>query len=101
MDIKCCDGGVVLSVKVVPGSSKTAVVGELNGMLKVKLSAPPERGKANQCLIEFLAKRLDVKKNTISIVSGHTNPVKRVQIAGVAIEDVLNKIAPLLGELTE
>jgi len=101
VDIKCCDGGVVLSVKVVPGSSKTAVVGELNGMLKVKLSAPPERGKANQCLIEFLAKRLDVKKNTISIVSGHTNPVKRVQIAGVAIEDVLNKIAPLLGELTE
>ena len=48
MDIKCCDGGVVLSVKVVPGSSKTAVVGELNGMLKVKLSAPPERGKANR-----------------------------------------------------
>lgn len=101
MDIKCCDGGVVLSVKVVPGSSKTAVVGELNGMLKVKLSAPPERGKANQCLIEFLAKRLDVKKNAVSIVSGHTNPVKRVQIAGVAIENVLNKIAPSSSGLTE
>ena len=56
------NGSVVFKVKAVPGSSRTAVGGLLDGMLKVKIAAPPEKGKANQCLIEFLAKKLGVKK---------------------------------------
>ena len=68
--ITTIDGGVVFAVKVVPASSRTNIYGLLDGMLKVKISAPPEKGKANQCLIDFLAKQLTVKKKAVSIISG-------------------------------
>ena len=97
LDIRQSDGGVVLAVKVVPAGSKTAIAGELNGMLKIKISAPPEKGKANKCLIDFLAERLGVRKNAVSIVSGATSPVKKVLIADLTVEDVLGKLAPSLG----
>jgi len=81
---------VVFSVKVVPRSSRTAIAGILNGMLKVKLSAAPEKGKANQALVEFLADTLGIKKNAIKITSGQTSPVKTIEIAGLSAEALLN-----------
>jgi uncharacterized protein (TIGR00251 family) len=86
------DVGVVFSAKVVPGSSKTAVCGLLDGMIKFKVSAPPQKGKANQSLIEFLAERLGVKKNAVSIISGQTGPVKHVKVQGVSRETLLEKL---------
>jgi len=78
--------------KIVPGSSRTTVVGLLDEMLKVKVAAPPEKGKANQCLIAFLAKQLGVKKKAISIVAGQTSPVKHVQIVGISPSTLLEKL---------
>ena len=95
LDVTESDGQVTLTVKVVPGSSRTKIVGQLDGMLKVKIMAAPEKGKANQCLIEFLAKELGIKKNTVEIVSGQTSPVKQVRISGVCIQDILNLLADL------
>jgi uncharacterized protein (TIGR00251 family) len=92
VDITESKDGVVLMVKVVPGASRTAIAGELDGMVKIKVSAAPEKGKANQCLVEFLAGRLGVKKKSVSIVSGHTSPIKKVQICGVTAEDVLSEL---------
>jgi uncharacterized protein (TIGR00251 family) len=84
-------GGVVFTVKVVPGSS-TAVCGLLDEMVKIKVSAAPEKGKANKCLLDFLAKQLGVKKNAVKIVSGKSNPVKGVQVLGISVEQLLNKL---------
>ena len=81
--IRDIDGGVVFTAKVVPGSSRTAFCGVLDGMIKIKVAVVPEKGKANKCLIAFLAKQLGVKKNSVTIVSGAGNPVKQVRIAGV------------------
>jgi uncharacterized protein (TIGR00251 family) len=78
--------------KIVPGSSKTAICGLLDGMIKFKVSVPPQKGKANQFLIEFLAKRLGVKKNAVSIISGLTSPVKQVQVLGMSGERLLEKL---------
>lgn len=78
--------GIAFKAKIVPGSSKTAFVGILDGMIKVKVSAAPEKGKANKCLIDFIAKKLGIKKKDISIVSGATNPVKQIQIDGISKE---------------
>jgi uncharacterized protein (TIGR00251 family) len=75
--------GVDIRVKVVPGSSKTQISGILGEMLKIKIAAPPEKGKANQSLIAFLAKKLGVRKNDIEIVTGKTNPVKILRISGI------------------
>ena len=90
--IENIDGGVVFMAKIVPASSKTALAGVLGDMLKVKVSSPPEKGKANKCLIEFLAELLSVKKNDISILSGQSNPVKQVQVLGVSCETLLEKL---------
>lgn len=84
--------GVVFSAKIVPGSSRTAVSGVLDGMLKIKVAAAPEKGKANQCLVEHLAKRLGVKKNCIAIVSGKTSPVKTIEIREISAETVLETL---------
>jgi uncharacterized protein (TIGR00251 family) len=86
------DGAVIFSVKVVPRSSRTAIAGVLGGMLKIKLAAAPEKGKANQSLVEFLADTLDVKKNTIKITSGLTSPIKTIAITGVSTESLLDKL---------
>ena len=86
------DGGVVFTAKVVPGSSKTAVCGLLGEMVKIKVAAPAEKGKANQGLIEFLAKKLGVKKGAISIIAGQANPIKQMQVLGVSSDSLIQKL---------
>ena len=87
------DEGIILVAKIVPGSSgSTRICGLLDGMLKVKVAAPPEKGKANQCLLKFLAKELDLKKNAVSILSGKTSPVKQVRILGISTQTLLKKL---------
>jgi uncharacterized protein (TIGR00251 family) len=92
LTIENIEGGVVFLTKIVPGSSRTYVCGLLDGMLKIKISAPPEKGKANQRLLEFLAKQLGVKKSAISIISGQTNPIKQVQVLGVSVDNLIEKL---------
>ncbi len=84
--------GIEIVVKVVPGSSKTAIAGALGDMLKVKVAAAPEKGKANECLCGFLADILGVKKNSVSVVSGLTSPVKTVSIAAISRDDFFSKV---------
>jgi uncharacterized protein (TIGR00251 family) len=86
------NGGVVFGIKVIPGSSKTAVSGLLNGKLKVKVAAAPERGKANQDMVNLLAKQLGIKKKHINITSGQTSPVKFVKVSGISPEKLLEKL---------
>ena len=90
--VRKVDEGVVFVVKVVPGSSRTAVCGLLDGMIKIKVSAAPEKGKANKCLVEFLAKQLGVKKNAVRIISGQTNPVKQIEVSGISVDTLLEKL---------
>ena len=92
LKIQEIDGGVVFSAKVVPGSSRTALSGLFDGMLKIKVSAAPEKGKANECLIEFLAKQLGVKGKHVSIISGQRSPVKQIQISGVSSDVLLQRL---------
>ncbi len=84
--------GVVFTAKIVPGSSRTTVAGALGNMIKIRVAAAPEKGKANECLIAYLARQLGVKKNAIEILSGHTNPVKQVRVAGVSAAKLLDAL---------
>jgi uncharacterized protein (TIGR00251 family) len=92
LTVENIEGGVVFWTKIVPGSSRTCICSLLNGMLKIKISAQPEKGKANQRLLEFLAKQLGVKKSAISIISGQTNPVKQIQALGISADALLKKL---------
>src|SRR5210317_2068600 len=85
--------GAVFTAKIVPGSSgPTRICGLLDKMLKVKVSAAPEKGKANQCLLKFLAQELGVRKNSIGIICGQTSPVKQVKVSGVSADTLLKKL---------
>jgi hypothetical protein len=85
--------GVHLTVKVVPGSSRTEITGIYDGMLKIKVAAPPEKGKANKALLEFLAKQLGIRKNALRITSGQTSAVKQVWLEGTT-EKEIEKLYP-------
>jgi uncharacterized protein (TIGR00251 family) len=78
--------GIELTVKVVPGASRTKVAGVWGNALKLAVAAPPEGGKANAAVTELLAKTLGVKKGAVEIVSGHGQPVKRVAVTGITVE---------------
>ena len=92
LKIEKIEGGVVLTIKVVPGSSRTCIAGNLGGMLKIKIAAPAEKGKANKSLIDFLAETLGVRKNDVRILSGQTNPVKRIKFLGVTAEQLMSRL---------
>lgn len=78
--------GIELSVKVVPGASRTAVAGRWGNALKVAVAAPAEGGKANAAVIKLLAKLFGVKKGDIELTSGHTRPLKRLSIRGLTAD---------------
>lgn len=70
----------IFMVKVVPGSSQNEVVGCEGEILKVRIKAQPDRGKANAELIRFLAKHFNVNTSQVEILSGFTSRLKRVKI---------------------
>ena len=74
-------GAVQITVKVVPRSSRTEAVGKLReDVYKIRVAAPPAKGKANAALCEFLARDLGVPKGNVTIESGHASTLKRVRI---------------------
>ena len=88
-----CRGMATLSIKVVPGSSRNRVVGRLGDALKVQVAAAPERGKANQAVVELLAETLGIKANQIEVIAGHAQPRKTLRIAGLEQAQVDAKLA--------
>ena len=70
-----------IQVKVTPKSPKTEFIEEMaDGTLKIRIAAPPERGKANTELIRFLAKKFNCPKDEISIISGQTSTKKLISL---------------------
>ena len=84
-----------LSVRIQPRSSKNDVTVMEDGSLKIRLTAPPVDGAANEALIKFLASELGIAKSQIEIVSGHTAKNKIIRISGIDQEEVRQV---LLGE---
>ena len=76
------DGGIVFDVRVIPRASRSAIVGEHAGALKVKLTSPPIDGAANTELIGLISKRLRIPKADVEIVKGTRSKTKRVSLAG-------------------
>jgi len=80
---------VIVEVKVTPRASTTEVVGWEGDRLRVRVAAPPEKGKANQELIRFLRKRL---KRRVELISGETSRIKRVEIEGIELAELRGRL---------
>jgi uncharacterized protein len=75
--------GIVIDVKVDPRSSKKEIAGVSEGHLKVRLTAPPVGGAANEQLIEVLSDHFGIRKSDVIILRGEKSRYKRVKLAGV------------------
>ena len=71
-----------------PGSSRNQIVGWLGDALKIKVTAPPEKGQANEAVIKLLAETLGISTDDIEVVSGHSSPSKIVAITGMDDEAI-------------
>jgi uncharacterized protein len=86
--IKEIPAGVLLKLKVLPRSSRCELVGRHGDALKIKVTAPPLEGRANEEIIEFLAEALGIKKGRLTIVNGHKSQHKTVAITGCNRQDL-------------
>lgn len=82
----------VLKIKVQPGAKKNEIAGKWLDMLKIKISAQPESGKANYALREFLADKLSVPKCMIEIKRGFTSREKVVEVKGLTEKELLGRL---------
>ncbi|BCB97210.1 UPF0235 protein [Dissulfurispira thermophila] len=80
--------GIIIQVKVTPRSSKREIAGVEGNIIRIKLTAPPVGGAANEQLIELLSKTLSIKKGNIEIVKGDSSRCKIIKIKGLS-EEVL------------
>lgn len=86
--------GIVLSIKVVPGSSRTRLAGLLGDALKINIAAAPEKGKANKELVRFLADFFERPKSAISVISGKHNVRKEILINQIDLQTLQTKLQP-------
>lgn len=82
-----------LTLRVAPGARRSAVVGRHGAGWKVRVSAPPEDGRANDALRRLLAKTLALPVQAVSVVSGHGSRDKQVRLAGIAPEETERRLA--------
>ncbi|MEO6588354.1 MAG: DUF167 domain-containing protein, partial [Pyrinomonadaceae bacterium] len=82
-------GAIVFNVKVVPRSSKSEIVGEHGGALKIKIKSPPVDGAANAELVKLLSKTFGVSKSEIEIIGGQTSKNKLIKFQNISAADFI------------
>lgn len=82
-----------LPIKVVPGASRDGIAGWLGDSLKIRVSAPAERGKANAAAERILAAALGVRPECVRVVAGRTSARKAVEISGLSESEVLRRLS--------
>jgi uncharacterized protein len=87
-----------LPIKVVPGSSRDCIAGWLGDILKIRVRAPAEHGKANASVEEIVAKALGVPKECARILAGKASPRKVVEISGLSEGEVRCRLSKALAK---
>jgi uncharacterized protein (TIGR00251 family) len=88
--------GVRLRIRAAPRAKRTEIMGVQGGMIRIRLSAPPNNGAANEELIDFLARTLSVSRSAIQLRSGHASRSKVLQVTGVTSAEVEARLTRLL-----
>lgn len=98
LEIESHPTGMVLPVWARAGGRRNEIQGVQNGALKVSVTQAPERGKANQAILELLCNGLDLRKSQLELLSGATSSQKRFLIRGLEAAELLRKIAAVTAE---
>ncbi len=84
--------GVVIKVKLLPRSSRNHIAGKKEDRYRIKVTAPPVDGKANEALIKLLANKLGIPGRDIEILSGHTSRLKTIRIRDLSPGDISDRL---------
>lgn len=87
--------GAILPVRAHAGSRKNGILGQREGLLRIAVTAAPEKGKANRAIVDVLSKALGVAKSSIELVAGETATKKRFLISGVSVDELRAKLESL------
>lgn len=90
---------MILAVRVIPRSPRSAITGRRGDAIVVRLAAPPVEGAANDALIEYLARVFDRPKRDVSILSGDKSRDKRVRIDGLSDAQAADRLSAILKDL--
>jgi uncharacterized protein (TIGR00251 family) len=82
----------IIKIYLQTKASKNEIVGSYRDGIKVKVTAPPVEGKANDTLIRFLAKELGISPSSIEIVKGHHSREKTLKISGNLDQELMKKL---------
>jgi len=77
-----------------PNAASNELAGFSEGVLRVRVAAPPVKGKANKELIAFLAQKLGLSKGDLTILKGHTSRNKVISIASLTREELTRRLSP-------
>ena len=88
VEINQKEGDVTLRVRVQPRASRTELIGEHAGAIKLKITAPPVDGKANQECRRFLAKVLGVSAGSVEIIAGESSRDKVIRVRNISADRV-------------
>ena len=84
---------VSICVKAVPRAKRDEIVGWRDGMLRIRVAAPPQDGRANAALEALLAETLGLRKAAVRVAAGHASARKRVEIDGIDQPDLDRRLA--------
>jgi uncharacterized protein (TIGR00251 family) len=84
---------VRLRVRVVPGAKRAAIAGRHGEAWKVRVTAPPERGRANEAVVELLSRRLGLATRDVAVVAGASARDKVVELRGVSADEAERRLA--------
>jgi uncharacterized protein (TIGR00251 family) len=89
--------GIVLPIKAHAGAKRNGIAGEHAGLLKVSVTQAPEKGKANDAILEVIAEALGLKRSQIELLSGSTSSQKKFLIRDITRETLEQRLASALG----
>ena len=93
LEIKEKDGAVTFEIRVQPRAARSEIVGQLGGALKVKVTAPPLDGRANDECIRLLADVLKLQRASIEIISGQTSRTKVIRVKGISADQAKSALS--------
>jgi hypothetical protein len=92
LELKEKDGGVTIKVRVQPRASRTEIIGEQAGAIKMRVAAPPVDGKANEECRRYLAKLLKVGATSVEIIAGDSSRDKVIRVSNISAQRVLEAL---------
>ncbi|MGI6065342.1 MAG: DUF167 domain-containing protein [Bacillota bacterium] len=91
-DVKDTGDGVIFKIKVQPRAAKNELTGLIGDALKLRITAPPVDGAANEAVIRYFADIFRVPKKGVTVVSGLTSRQKTIKVIGITPEEVKRKL---------